>query len=49
MKVKPLHEKREFENVRHMVEEIGRLYGEKIAYRYRVKPHDKEVVKVSYM
>ena len=48
MRVKPLHAKREFENVRHMVEEIGRLYGEKIAYRYRVKPHDKEVVKVSY-
>ena len=48
MKVKALHEKREFENVRHMVEEIGELYGENIAYRYRIKPHDKEAVKVSY-
>ena len=48
MKVKALHEKREFANVREMVEDIGSRFEGKVAYRYRVKPHDKEAVKVTY-
>ena len=38
----------EFANVREMVEDIGERFCGKVAYRYRVKPHDKEVVKVNY-
>ena len=48
MGVKPLHEKKEFENIRSMVEEIGSMYGSKIAYRYRIKHNDKEAICVSY-
>ena len=48
MKVKALREKREFANIREMVEDIGERFSGKVAYRYRVKPHDKEVVKVTY-
>ena len=31
-----------------MVEDIGERYKGKVAYRYRVKPHDKDVVVVTY-
>ena len=48
MKVKALHPKKEFANVRAMVEEIGDLYAGSPAYRYRVNPHDKEPVIVTY-
>ena len=48
MKVNALHEKVEFDNIRHMVETIGEKFDGKVAYRYRVKPHDKEAVKVNY-
>ncbi len=48
MKAKALREKREFANIREMVEDIGERYQGKVAYRYRVKPHDKEAVKVTY-
>ena len=48
MKVKALHEKREYLNIREMVEDIGERYKGKVAYRYRVNPHDKEPVKVTY-
>ncbi len=48
MKAKALREKREFANIREMVEDIGDRYQGKIAYRYRVKPHDKEQVRVTY-
>ncbi len=48
MKVKALHEKREYANVREMVEDIGSRFEGKPAYRYRVKPHDKEAVTVNY-
>ena len=47
-KDKPLRPKKEFENVRQMVEEIGEIYKGRPAYRYRVKPHDKEAVVVNY-
>ncbi len=48
MKVKALHEKKEFENIRAMVEEIGTLYEGKVAYRYRINPRDAEPVIVNY-
>ena len=48
MKAKALREKREFLNIREMVEFIGEEYRGKVAYRYRIKPHDKEQVKVTY-
>ncbi len=48
MKDKALREKREFENVRAMVEDIGERFVGKVAYRYRKNPHDKEPVKVNY-
>ena len=48
MKVKALHEKREYANIREMVEDIGSRFEGKPAYRYRVKPHDKQAVVVSY-
>ena len=48
MKVKALHEKREYLNIREMVEDIGERFKGKVAYRYRVSPHDKEAVKVTY-
>ena len=48
MKVKAYRPKKEFANIREMVEEIGEMYQGRVAYRYRVKPHDKEVVKVTY-
>ena len=48
MKVKPLHEKKEYGTIREMVEDIGAVYEGKVAYRYRNKPHDKEAVCVTY-
>ena len=48
MKGQPIHEKREYSNIREMVEDIGSRYEGKPAYRYRVKPHDKEAVVVNY-
>ena len=37
-----------FKDIREMVEFIGSEYEGKPAYRYRVKPHDKEAVVVNY-
>ncbi len=48
MKNLKLHEKIEFENVRELVERAAEMYPDRVAYSYRVKPHDKEVVKVSF-
>ena len=47
-KVQALREKRVFDTIREMVEDIGERYQGHVAYRYRVKPHDKEAVKVTY-
>ena len=47
-KVKALRPKREFENIRAMVEDIGERFTGKVAYRYRNNPHDKEPVIVNY-
>ena len=48
MKDIPLHEKIEFLNIREMVEYIGSTFEGKPAYRYRTKPHDKEMVVINY-
>ena len=48
MKTKALREKREYLNIREMVEDIGDRFKGQVAYRYRVKPHDKEAIKVTY-
>ena len=48
MKVKALREKKEYTDIREMIEDIGDVFGGRVAYRYRVKPHDKEAVKVTY-
>ena len=44
-----LHPKREFESIRHIVEYAAENYGERTAFSYRKKPHDKEKVSVSYL
>ena len=44
-----IHERREFESIRHVVEEAARLYGNKTAFSYRLHPHDKEKISVSYI
>ena len=48
MKVKALHEKKEYTTIREMVEDIGERYDGKVAYRYRKNPHDKEPICVNY-
>ena len=47
-KVKILHEKREYSNIREAIEEIGDIYKGRVAYSYRIKPSDKEIVKKNY-
>ncbi len=48
MKVKALHEKKEYQTIREMVEDIGKVFEGRVAYRYRKNPHDKEAIKVNY-
>ena len=48
MKKQILHEKHEFDTVRALVEWAGDYYADRNAYSYRVKAHDKEIVKVSF-
>ncbi len=43
-----LHEKREFENVRALIEWAGDAYADRTAFSFRVNPHDKEIRKVSF-
>ena len=47
-KVKPLREKNHFENIRELIEYVDREFKERVAFRYRKKPHDKEAVCVTY-
>jgi len=44
-----LHEKKEWPNIRELVEWAAETYGEKNAFSYRVKANDKDVVNVSYI
>ena len=48
MKDRALREKKEYRNIREMVENIGAIYEGKPAYRYRKNPHDKEATVVNY-
>ena len=48
MKDRALREKRTFIDIREMVEFIGSEYEGRPAFRYRLKPHDKEAVVVKY-
>ena len=48
MKDRALHEKIEYINIREMVEDIGRKFEGKPAYRFRKNPHDKEAVVINY-
>ena len=48
MNAKALREKKEYSNVREMIEDLGEIYNGRVAYRYRIKPHDKEAIKVTY-
>ena len=45
----PLREKIEFPNVKEMVRECAKMYGDRIAYSYRIKPHDEKAVTKSYI
>ncbi len=48
MKNTKLHEKKEFANVRELIEWAGETYNEKIAYSYRTKATGAEICKVSF-
>ena len=48
MKKGKLHEKREFSNVRELVESIGDMYQGRVAYSYRIKAHDHDIVKKNF-
>ncbi len=48
MKKDLLHERRDFENVRELVEWAAETYKDAIAYSFKEKPHDKDVVKKSF-
>ena len=48
MKDQKLHEMREFTNMRELIEWAGDAHGNRIAYSYRNKPSDKDIVKVSF-
>lgn len=43
-----LHLRREFEDMRDLVEQAANLYGERVAYSYRINPRDKDAVKVTF-
>ena len=45
----PLREKIEFANVKEMVRECAKMYGDRTAYSYRIKPHDETAVTKSYI
>ena len=49
MKEKILHPRKEYENVRDLIEDVAELYGEKTAFSYRIKPSDKDKVCKSYV
>jgi len=44
-----LHLRREFEDMRDLIEQAANLYKEKIAYSYRINPRDPEAVKVNFI
>ena len=48
MKIKTLRDRKEYVNVRDLIEDVAVLYGEKTAFSYRTKPSDKDKVCKSY-
>ena len=48
MKKYQLHEKKEYANIRELVERAAEMYPNNIAYSYKTKPHDKETAKVDF-
>ena len=49
MKDHILHEKKDFVNVRELIEWAAQEYGEKTAYSYRVSPTKPDITKVSFI
>ena len=45
---KPIHEKKEYLNIRDAVEDMGVLYADRVAYDFRIKASDKEIRKKTY-
>ena len=45
---KPIHEKKEYSNIREVIEDIGHIYSGRVAYGFRIKPSDKEILKKTY-
>ncbi len=48
MKNIKIHEKIDFKDMRDAVERFAEMYGDSTAFSYRVKPHDKEIMKKSF-
>lgn len=49
MKKEQLHEKNDFENMRHLIEWCADTYGEKLAYSFKLKPMAPEMEKRSFI
>ena len=45
---KPIHEKKEYLNIRDAVEDMGVLYADRVAYDFRIKASDKVIQKKTY-
>ena len=48
MKNLKIHDKVEFKDIRDAVESFAEMYGDDTAFSFRLKPHDKDIVKKSY-
>ncbi len=48
MKKEQLHEKLDFDNIRHLIEWAGGTHSTKYAYSFRNSPLDRDVVKVTF-
>ena len=48
MNKEALHERLEFADMRDVVERCAEMYSDRVAYSYRVKATDKEIIKVTF-
>ena len=48
MKTDLIHPKREYTDIRHLVEDSGERYSDRIAYSFRKKASDKEKVEITF-
>ena len=48
MRKDKIHQKREFTNVRHLIEWAGEANGQRCAYSYREDPHHGEIIRVTF-